>query len=310
MTRRAPPARLRLASTVLLLSAASCAAPAPQAAWVDPAPPIDSVESIVFLIGDAGDALPGRSPVTAKLADEVERWSRSVATDSAVVVFFLGDNVYPEGVRDRDDPAFTEDSLKLSSQVLTIRGEHARRFSARGYFLAGNHDWGGRPGEAGLPRLRNETELVEAFRDEGHLVDFLPQAGAPGPVVLDIGAHARFVVIDTQWWLQGHDPASERRVLGELSRSLRTAGRRTVAVAAHHPFISGGMHGGGGSLLDGFGVLWLLRRAGALVQDLNSAPYRALRTSLSRIFREDGTPLLFAGGHDHSLQVIRRAEAG
>jgi hypothetical protein len=50
---------------------------------------------------------------------------------------------------------------------------------------------------------------------------------------------------------------------------------------------------------------YLLARSGALLQDLNSEPYRELRLNLLDVFAEAGPPILFAGGHEHSLQVVR-----
>jgi hypothetical protein len=47
----------------------------------------------------------------------------------------------------------------------------------------------------------------------------------------------------------------------------------------------------------------LLSRSGAIMQDLNSVVYRELSDQLLSAFRQR-PPLIFAGGHDHALQVI------
>jgi len=284
----------------------SCAASAPRAEGTGPLRiEADSVDSVVFLVGDAGEALPGRSPVTAKLALEVERWSAGPGP-AAVAVFFLGDNVYPEGVREPGHPAFSEDSLRLLSQVRVVAGEPARGDAVRGTFVAGNHDWGLMTGEEGLRRLRNQSDLLGSFRESGAPVDMTPEPGEPGPVVVDVGARARFIVLDTQWWLYDQPQARRDSVLHEVATAIRTADGRHVAVAAHHPLVSGGRHGAGGSVWQRLGVLWLLGKTGALIQDLNSAPYRELQSSLRSVFASAGRPLLFVGGHDHSLQVIEQ----
>jgi hypothetical protein len=57
-----------------------------------------------------------RISILHKLRQDIEKWSASLA-DSAVAVVFLGDNVYPEGLRDRLDPGFLGDSTRLYSQV-------------------------------------------------------------------------------------------------------------------------------------------------------------------------------------------------
>jgi hypothetical protein len=41
-----------------------------------------------------------------------------------------------------------------------------------------------------------------------------------------------------------------------------------------------------------------------VVQDLNSLPFLDFQDRLREAFRETGAPLIYAGGHDHSLQVI------
>lgn len=48
--------------------------------------------------------------------------------------------------------------------------------------------------------------------------------------------------------------------------------------------------------------------AGSLVQDLNSTAYRELQVGLAQLFREIRRPLIYAGGHDHSLQVIEQED--
>lgn len=286
----------------------SCVTPPPRPEWIDPAPRPDSIDAVVLLIGDAGDAAAGRSPVTARLGEEVEHWAGVVGRDSSVAVLFLGDNVYPVGVRDPGSDDFAADSLRLLSQVRTVAGPAARRHAVRGYFLAGNHDWGQMGGAEGLVRLRNEDRLLARFRREGFAVTLVPEPGEPGPVLLDVGTRARILAIDTQWWLQVRDPARQRPVLDRLGRLLERAGPGAT-VAAHHPWISGGMHGAGHPVpAAGYGVHWLLRRTGALLQDLNSGPYRALRAELGALFTRMGAPLLWVSGHDHSLQVFRGAD--
>jgi hypothetical protein len=75
-------------------------------------------------------------------------------------------------------------------------------------------------------------------------------------------------------------------------------------IASHHPFKSGSSHGGLVPFWRTLGVRYLLARSGALLQDLNSIPYRKLVVGLRGVFRETGVPLIYAGGHDHTLQVI------
>src|SRR5688500_17217656 len=125
----------------LLLAGCGKAFLPPPPSFGVPEPAADSVESVVFLIGDAGDATFETAPILHRLRSEIEQWSQNMR-DSTVVVLYLGDNVYPKGVRDETDPAFPQDSARLQGQLEVVSGEQARRHGTRAIFIAGNHDWG------------------------------------------------------------------------------------------------------------------------------------------------------------------------
>jgi len=93
-------------------------------------------------------------------------------------------------------------------------------------------------------------------------------------------------------------------VLGGIETAIRGAGSRQVIVAAHHPFKSAGPHGGEFSFWSTLGIQYILAKSGAILQDLNSIPYRELERGLRGIFERARPPLVFVGGHEHSLQVI------
>ncbi|HSM61178.1 MAG TPA: hypothetical protein VK849_10295 [Longimicrobiales bacterium] len=278
-----------------------------------PAPDLADVQGVIFLVGDAGEARSGSSPLVHRLRVDVETWSGGLPADSSVLVLFLGDNVYPAGVRERTHRDYPRDTAHLNAQIRTVSGPEARRRHARAIFLAGNHDWGNARGDEGLRRLRNMEEHLEAAAAAGAPVALRPAAGEPGPYVVDL-PFSRLVLMDTHWWLQSEDAERKERMIEEVGAALdgdegaparggAPSASRPVIVAAHHPWTSGGPHGG--ALVD---PLWLLRRAGALVQDLNSEPYAELRAQLGTVFSARGAPLVFAAGHDHSLQVLRGTE--
>jgi hypothetical protein len=293
--------------TALLLASCIQTGPGPEfepAVAID-MPRADAVDAVVFWIGDAGEVLQGQSPILRRLAIEVEAWSETLARDSAVTVVFLGDNVYPVGVRDRDDPAFPQDSARLWGQIAVVAGEHARRRGTKGIFLAGNHDWGNMIGEQGLARLQNQQEQLRMASEQGIAVELMPEAGSPGPVARDVRENVRLLFIDTHWFLQG--PEEEARTLffeGVLT-AMEEAEDRHVILAAHHPYGSAGPHG----LLEpgtrALGLLYLMKKSGTLVQDLNSPVYARLLARMQSVFRRaGGAPRIFVGGHDHSLQVL------
>ena len=270
--------------------------------------PRDSVVAVLYLVGDAGAHPSEAAPVLHRLRADIEGWSAALARDSSVVVLFLGDNAYPVGVRPRSHPDFPDDSARLHAQVWTVSGENARSHGARGLFLPGNHDWGNAPAPAGLERLGNEQAQLEAHASLGAPVRLVPPAGEPGPTVIDVGNTLRVVALDTPWWLQTPDADEGSLFAEDVERALREADERTVVVAAHHPNVSAGPHGGG--LWPGLNPVRILGRAGVLVQDLNSRPYRDLIALLRGAFEEAGPPFLYAAGHDHSLQVLQAEGPG
>jgi hypothetical protein len=235
----------------------------------------------------------------------VEAWSGVLGRDSAVTVLFAGDNVYPAGIHDAGHPSHAMDTLRLRAQLDVLGGPNAQRYRTTGYFVAGNHDWGNMSGPQGLERLRNQERMIERAREaEGLLVDLLPEAGEPGPALLDVGEGVRILALDTHWWLQERSSFLKEAVFAAVEEGIRSAGERHVVVAAHHPFASGGAHGGPLPVWEGLGIVWLLRQTGSLVQDLNSVVYRDLLFGLKEVFTRVPRPLIWAAGHDHSLQVL------
>lgn len=273
-----------------------------------PLPDPADVDAAVFLIGDAGAAEAGTSPLLDALGADVERWSAGLRRDSSVAVLFLGDNVYPVGVRNRDDPAFVVDSTRLRSQVDLVGGPEAIKHHTVGLFLAGNHDWANAVGDVGIHRVKNQQEQLIAARETGPLVALIPHAGDPGPIVRDLRRNVRVIFIDTHWFLQERSQAMHDQFFGRLRNAIDGAGDREVVIVAHHPYFSAGPHG---AVVPGYytgGLDYILKRTGALVQDLNSPAYEELLGKLRLTFEASKRPpLVYAGGHDHSLQVLTGA---
>lgn len=289
---------------VLVMLAAGCAKELPDlepSQVPEPAP--DEVESVVFLFGDAGYADLARNPVLRILAADIELWSGRIAQDSGVAVLFLGDIVYPLGLRVQEE-YFARDSAIVHNQVKLLAGPNAREYGALGYFLAGNHDWGEARNEEGVRRLQNLELFLNRRRLEGVQVRLQPEAGEPGPALIDLRSQARLLLFDTAWWLLAEDEYLKRRSFQQTEDAIRSTGEdRFIIAAAHHPFESAGTHSGLIPFWKAFGVRYLLTKSGALLQDLTSIVYRELAQGMLEAFRP-APPLLFAGGHDHNIQVI------
>lgn len=297
-------------SLFLAVSLTACAGrrvplPAPSLiAEPDPA----NIESVVFLAGDAGEANRETHPILTRLQQDVEYWSERVPGDSSVMVLYLGDIVYPLGVNPIGTPDFPGDSAIVHDQTRVVAGPNALAGGARGYFLAGNHDWGLEDEYEGFVRLASLSQLLANIEAEtGAYVRLAPEAGSGGPMVVDLGRHLRILMLDTAWWvLDGGQLGAEDYddVLGGIRDALTESGEREVIVAAHHPFRSAGTHGGQVPFWRTLGVRYLLTRSGAMLQDLTSLPYRELENGLRSIFSTVKAPLIFAGGHEHNLQIF------
>jgi hypothetical protein len=271
----------------------------------------------LYLIGDAGAPDPRGEPVLQALSDELGTRS------SERVVVFMGDNAYPRGLPRPGQPDRKEAERRLIAQVEVIT-----RARVKGYFVPGNHDWA-RHRKDGWQAIQRQQAFIDSAG--GGAAVLLPEGGCPGPSVVDLGRRVRLVLLDTQWWLH-HGPKpldpdsncpadSEREVVDSLHQALAGARDRLVVVVAHHPFASGGEHGGHFTWQDHLFPLravapWLwiplpwigslypaARREGISSQDIPSTAYQRFIAALRRAFSGQA-PALYAAGHEHNLQVI------
>lgn len=277
-----------------------------------PEPDPSDVDAILFLIGDAGGTQAGRSPTLAQLKSDVERWSAALARDSAVSVAYLGDIVYPDGVRDRDHPDFSQDSVRLWNQVDVVAGPRSIEHETLGLFLTGNHDWGNMTGDLAVQRALNlRSELEIAGESTGAHVSLLPTVEDPGPVVRDIRDNVRLIFIDSHWWIQERSEEAKADFFARMEAVIEESGDREVVLLAHHPWASAGPHGVVASGTRSIGLLYLLSKSGTYVQDVNSPAHGDFRQRLRDVFAEAGKlPLVYAAGHDHSLQVLTGNQPG
>ena len=266
--------------------------------------PVDQ-DGVLFLVGDAGFMEFDSHPVMEHMKAAVRTLDeRGVPT----TVLFLGDNVYDEGVREGNP----EDLRLLGAQVEVVTGT-----SARGIFLSGNHDRANTARDEGLRRIMNQDRALRDFSDEtGADVGLMPRAGCPGPERENLENSrgevlAALMLLDTSWWMlepptdSRCSPSTKEDLIRDLERAISEAPDVPIILAAHHPLRSGGPHGGNASSLR-----WLANRAGLLREDLNTPDYRDYIETMSDIFARAGRPVIFAAGHEHSLQVIDEPSAG
>jgi hypothetical protein len=251
------------------------------------------VETTLFLMGDAGEQDPReRGPAMDSMS------AQAALAPERSIILFLGDNVYPNGIPEEGVAEYADARRRLAAQVDAVpRG-------ARGIFIPGNHDWS-QMGAFGLYAVRLQEKMIASMA-AGRDIRMLPGNGCPGPYALDVG-RLRLILLDTQWWLHNFIvrdadskcPTTTAAVTATLRAQVgqKQPGRVTI-VAAHHPLMTGGEHGGY------CGVTGPFRRFGGDPQDILSGLNRAMRDSIESAFTAQ-PPLLFAAGHDHNLQVLK-----
>lgn len=310
-------ARNTLGAVALATTVCAACAPPGVGRRPEPAPPVSvpEVDHSLFLIGDAGHALPGDRTMM-RVTEFVEPLK-----DRATVIF-LGDNIYPAGLPEPGDPY-----RRTAEAILEVQLDVPRLAGVRGIVIPGNHDWA-HGGEDGWNAIRRQEEFVEAYAPN---LEVLPDGGCPGPVVLDLSARLRVVILDTQWWFhEGAKPVhpdspcaddSPEEVVASLREAIASAGDRHVVVLGHHPLATVGKHGGYFPLQDHLFPLrrvakWLwipvpflgsvypaLRNLGLHDQDVSAGVYKRFVRAMEEAF-EAQPPLAFVGAHDHSLQVL------
>lgn len=259
-------------------------------------------------------------PVLRALRSDVLEKIGQLGVDR-VSVIFLGDNVYPRG-------------LVPVGEKLRNHGERVLRMlirsasDARVVFIAGNHDWD-REGDNGWEHVRAQAEFLS---QQGERVSMLPAGGCEGPERVDFGDHLGFVFIDPIAFSHARNfpelhaaacpHASARDAFMALSAEFDAPGERHMVLALHQPVITAGPHGGQFTwrqhifpLTDFWPWLYVplpmlgsiypvARELGVTDTDVTSQAYRAWIQGIYRATRP-GSPLLFAAGHEHSLQVHR-----
>lgn len=269
----------------------------------------------LLLLGDGGEPEPDE-PVLKTLS----KWAEKDAARTSVI--FLGDNMYPDGMTERRKH---EASSRLTPQLAVTKTA-----GAHGLFIPGNHDWASGRAEGLRAILAQEKFINDALAGESN---FLPSGGSPGPVALELPKTdpvLRLIVLDTQWWLHQHEKPKKapEQVIEELIALLDT--ELPVIVVGHHPLETYGEHGG---VYDWkthlFPVralnewLWIpIPIVGSMYpyarshlfrsdQDMHSTRNKAMVAALNRAFATrklppQGPPLLiYAAGHEHSLQVLK-----
>ncbi|MEM1137324.1 MAG: ShlB/FhaC/HecB family hemolysin secretion/activation protein, partial [Bacteroidota bacterium] len=265
----------------------------------------EAIYETVFLLGDAGK--PSRQPLEPAFKYLKQQMDEAGAKSH---IIYLGDNLYPRGLSDSTSITRKEEELHLLTQV-----ELLENYEGKGFFIPGNHDWAqGRP--YGFQRILNQGKFIESLSDK-YPVSFLPAKGCPGPESYNIGDDIVLIFIDTQWWLHRHDKPgiesgceakTDDEFLIQLDDIVKRNYDKKIIVAAHHPLISNGLHGGHSMpqnhLFPVLGSIYVFYRTIlGNIQDIPHPRYKMMKKAFQEIFSQHPN-LMYVSGHDHSLQYL------
>ena len=193
-------------------------------------------------------------------------------------------------------------------------------------FVPGNHDWN-HWGKRGWDYVLNQQQWIDSLKDESIVLS--PRDGCPGPVLVNIDEHHLLLILDTQWMLHRWEKPGKSAcgsqsvddVLRRISDIFEQNSHKRIIVAAHHPLITYGEHGGVFSLrshifpltelsknlyipLPLIGSIYpLYRKWFGHIQDTAHRSYRKFAQAILAIMaRHPGS--IFVAGHEHALQYI------
>lgn len=250
----------------------------------------------VVLIGDAGYYLEDDQTLAA-----LGRWTTEVESTAV----FLGDNIYNEGLVDDD----RERGEPILAQQLAAT-------PVRKIVIPGNHDWGFSPKGQNAKAIQNQQAFVDEWTDGS--AEFIPKDGCMGPEARILhpidGSHPAVVLvtIDPTPWINERlreacpQPETPQSSLALLESILAQHAQDHVVVVSHYPMLTGGPHGG---LTYGFPADMFIGVIGWSFGGLGNTYEPAYADWIARtqeVFRRH-PPLIYAAGHDHSLQIL---EAG
>ncbi|MGW9684180.1 metallophosphoesterase [Flagellimonas sp. 2504JD1-5] len=270
------------------------------------------IEHTFYLIGDAGKSPVGDLNATLKRFKDRLRQANRNST-----VLFLGDNIYPAGLPDKNvDPSgHALAKNHLDAQLATVTD-----FKGQTVFIPGNHDWY----SDGLKGLERQEKYIKKALDSKKV--FLPDNGCPIEKI-EISDDILVIAIDTEWYLTNWDRhptmnddceiKDRGRLFEELESLIKKNVDRTTIIAMHHPMFTYGSHGGyfsfkehmnpsgKGFPLPGLSSLAnLLRKtSGASTTDLYNKMYNHLKNRITTL-SQYSDKVVFVSGHEHSLQYI------
>ena len=262
-----------------------------------------------YLIGDAGNSDPKNSNnLFTAFEDRLKK------ADSSSTLLFLGDNIYPKGIPQKNSPDRKSAEEKLNRQLSL-----AKSFKGKTIFIPGNHDW-----YSGIEGLESQEKIVNSYFKSKNA--FLPGKNC-GIDHVDINSNLALIVIDSQWFLEDWDKhptinedcdiKTREQFFDELENQINKNQKKTTIIAMHHPLMTNGEHGGQFSFNNqlfpfenkiplpviGTAINFVRKTSGIISQDLQNKKYDAFLKRIKTLIR-DKTNIVVVSGHEHTLQYL------
>ena len=262
------------------------------------------LQSRIILIGDAGAA--SLEPLEASLV-QATKLAKKAPEKTTVVM--LGDNIYMKGFPTKA-PGQVEydDEQKEDISHLEAQLEIAKRSGAEMFFVPGNHDWYAEElgSQSQFIRQYSQTEQVKAKLEPFH-------AGHPPKPEVIHRPGVSLIFLDSQWMIS-NSSSEISMTMNELNRVIgRTVARypdNIVVLNAHHPLETMGPHAlyYTDRVYPAFVKIVGLFYKDIYQQDQNHEDYQRYMNSLDKVLANyPDSKIVFAAGHDHSLQIFGSA---
>ena len=256
-----------------------------------------------YLIGDAG--ISGDAESSKAINNFKEELSKASQNSTTI---FLGDNIYPRGLPEKEDSGRALAEKQLNAQIDAVNG-----FKGKTIFIPGNHDWYSN----GLKGLKRQEKYIEDALGKN---TFLPEDGCPIEKV-EIDKNIVLILVDSEWYMTNWDKhptindecgiKTRTKFFDELEGEIKKARGKTTIIAIHHPMFTNGSHGGQysfGSHMSPLPVLGTLKNVmrktgGVITVDDQNKRYNAFRKRIITLAQENDKTI-FVSGHDHNLQYI------
>lgn len=271
-------------------------------------PPKVPVLYTAYMIGDAGDS-EGADAVLALLKEQIK-----MTAPQRGAVFFLGDNIYPNGLPDSTHHHFDAALATLQQQAATVAG-----YKGPVWWIPGNHDWGGQSNDT---YVRNQAEWVASLHQPNR--NWSPSLSHPYWHIEIVANEIVIVTLDSERWLRAAEPEVYTQ-MQLLIDTVEQYANYPKLLLTHHPAYSDGPHGGQFGLkqhifpltdvvdwaylpLPGVGSLYPLYR-GTIghPQDLTHSRYMKLRHLFNGLLSQY-PDWIIVSGHEHGMQYIRKMD--